>query len=170
MADISSTPCPLPTYGAGNVLRPESSLKLSVRVPPHVDAAAAAQALKETLEKDPPYGAAGNFRKIPRTSFYLPCSIYISPPLNTVQSPSRRTRLAPAGLHRFSYPGSSRPLTTPLSPSGRSQSATSARADRSYAPRTDICRLLSDQCQPFMGMLGQRYPKYCFAFILTAVS
>jgi acetylornithine deacetylase/succinyl-diaminopimelate desuccinylase-like protein len=42
---------------AGNVLRPFTSLKLSVRLPPTADSSAAADELKRTLESDPPYGA-----------------------------------------------------------------------------------------------------------------
>jgi len=42
---------------AGNVLRPSTSLKLSIRVPPTCDAEAATAALKRVLEADPPYGA-----------------------------------------------------------------------------------------------------------------
>ena len=46
---------------AGNVLRPSTTFKLSVRVPPTVDVARAAKALKRLLEKDPPYGAKVTF-------------------------------------------------------------------------------------------------------------
>lgn len=47
-----------PTIGnAGNVLRPSTTLKLSIRIPPRVDPARAAAAVKTTLERDPPYGA-----------------------------------------------------------------------------------------------------------------
>lgn len=46
-----------PVAGAGNVLRPETVLKLSVRVPPLASAAAAATALTRVLEDDPPDGA-----------------------------------------------------------------------------------------------------------------
>lgn len=42
---------------AGNVLRPLTSLKLSLRLPPTLDAKKAAQQLKELLEKDPPYNS-----------------------------------------------------------------------------------------------------------------
>ena len=42
---------------AGNVLRPFTSLKLSVRIPPTCDPDRAAKVLKQTLERDPPYGA-----------------------------------------------------------------------------------------------------------------
>jgi acetylornithine deacetylase/succinyl-diaminopimelate desuccinylase-like protein len=42
---------------AGNVLRPYTAFKLSFRIPPGVDPERAGAALKETLEKDPPYGA-----------------------------------------------------------------------------------------------------------------
>jgi acetylornithine deacetylase/succinyl-diaminopimelate desuccinylase-like protein len=48
----------LPTLSqAGNVLRTQTSLKLSMRTPPRVDAPTAGLALKAILEKDPPYGA-----------------------------------------------------------------------------------------------------------------
>lgn len=46
---------------AGNVLRPATSLVLSLRLPPTVDAARAAQRLKEVLEEDSPYGARVRF-------------------------------------------------------------------------------------------------------------
>jgi acetylornithine deacetylase/succinyl-diaminopimelate desuccinylase-like protein len=42
---------------AGNVLRPATALKLSLRLPPTLDAEAAADLLKTVLEADPPYGA-----------------------------------------------------------------------------------------------------------------
>jgi acetylornithine deacetylase/succinyl-diaminopimelate desuccinylase-like protein len=48
----------LPPIGnAGNVLRPTTAIKLSLRVPPTVDAAAALARVKELLEANPPYGA-----------------------------------------------------------------------------------------------------------------
>jgi acetylornithine deacetylase/succinyl-diaminopimelate desuccinylase-like protein len=50
-----------PIAGAGNVLRPTTKVKLSMRIPPRVDPRRAAAALKETLEKDPPYGAEVSF-------------------------------------------------------------------------------------------------------------
>lgn len=50
-----------PIGNAGNVLRPFTRLRLSIRIPPRVDPAAAAQAVKQTLEKDPPYGAKVSF-------------------------------------------------------------------------------------------------------------
>src|SRR5204863_425113 len=43
--------------GGGNVLRPSTTVKLSLRVPPTCDAERAARTLKDLLEKDPPYGA-----------------------------------------------------------------------------------------------------------------
>jgi acetylornithine deacetylase/succinyl-diaminopimelate desuccinylase-like protein len=52
----------LPTLGnAGNVLRPFTAVKISLRIPPMLDPDAATQFLKETLEKDPPYGARVSF-------------------------------------------------------------------------------------------------------------
>lgn len=48
----------LPTLAnAGNVLRPMTSLKLSLRLPPTLDGGKAAERLRETLEADAPYGA-----------------------------------------------------------------------------------------------------------------
>lgn len=45
----------------GNVLLPELSLKLSLRLPPTCDAAQATRAVKALLERDPPYGAQVTF-------------------------------------------------------------------------------------------------------------
>jgi acetylornithine deacetylase/succinyl-diaminopimelate desuccinylase-like protein len=48
----------LPPLGsAGNVLRPGTACKISLRIPPRLDPAKAAQLVKQTLERDPPYGA-----------------------------------------------------------------------------------------------------------------
>jgi acetylornithine deacetylase/succinyl-diaminopimelate desuccinylase-like protein len=46
---------------AGNVLRPKTSLVLSLRLPPAVKAESVAQQLKAILEADPPYGARVRF-------------------------------------------------------------------------------------------------------------
>jgi acetylornithine deacetylase/succinyl-diaminopimelate desuccinylase-like protein len=46
---------------AGNVLLPFSTAKLSLRLPPTLDAAAAVETLKRTLEADPPNGATVEF-------------------------------------------------------------------------------------------------------------
>ena len=52
----------LPPLGsAGNVLRPYTACKISLRIPPRVDPAVATRAVKETLEKDPPSGARVTF-------------------------------------------------------------------------------------------------------------
>jgi acetylornithine deacetylase/succinyl-diaminopimelate desuccinylase-like protein len=52
----------LPTIGnAGNVLRPMTALKLSLRIPPGCDPKRANQSMKEILEKDPPHGAKVTF-------------------------------------------------------------------------------------------------------------
>jgi len=47
---------------AGNVLRPRTALKLSLRIPPPVDGAQATQDLKALLESDPPHGASVRFQ------------------------------------------------------------------------------------------------------------
>ncbi|MDP3274682.1 MAG: M20 family metallopeptidase [Deltaproteobacteria bacterium] len=50
-----------PLHSAGNVLRPYTTLKLSIRIPPRVDPEVAAKAVKEVLEADPPYGSEVTF-------------------------------------------------------------------------------------------------------------
>src|SRR5216117_1595653 len=52
---------PLPGDG-GNVLRPRTTLKLSLRLPPTCDADRAARRLKELFETDAPYGARVTYR------------------------------------------------------------------------------------------------------------
>ncbi len=47
---------------AGNVLRPFTALKLSLRLPPTADAARASARLKQVLESNPPSGARVSFR------------------------------------------------------------------------------------------------------------
>jgi acetylornithine deacetylase/succinyl-diaminopimelate desuccinylase-like protein len=52
----------LPRPGdAGNVLLPSTAAKLSMRLPPTLDAMAAGDALRSLLEKNPPYGATVAF-------------------------------------------------------------------------------------------------------------
>lgn len=52
----------LPTpAAAGNTLHPSTTLKLSMRLPPLLDAHAAASALTTELTRDPPYGATVRF-------------------------------------------------------------------------------------------------------------
>ena len=46
-----------PSENAGNVLRPFTTLKLSLRIPPLVDPAKAQKKLENILTKNPPYGA-----------------------------------------------------------------------------------------------------------------
>jgi acetylornithine deacetylase/succinyl-diaminopimelate desuccinylase-like protein len=59
----------LPATGhAGNVLRPNTSLELSMRIPPTADAAAVRSELTEALTSDPPYGAAVSFDRAESSS------------------------------------------------------------------------------------------------------
>jgi acetylornithine deacetylase/succinyl-diaminopimelate desuccinylase-like protein len=52
----------LPGLGdAGNVMRPLTAVKVSMRIPPSCDAERAVAALKAALEADPPYGARVRF-------------------------------------------------------------------------------------------------------------
>ena len=50
-----------PASNAGNVLRPMTALKLSLRLPPRCDSRKASARLKALLESNPPYGAKVNF-------------------------------------------------------------------------------------------------------------
>ena len=50
-----------PVERAGNVLRPYTTAKLSLRIPPTLDSTEATAALKAVLERDPPYGAHVHF-------------------------------------------------------------------------------------------------------------
>jgi acetylornithine deacetylase/succinyl-diaminopimelate desuccinylase-like protein len=50
-----------PTTSAGNVLLPELCFKFSLRLPPTTDSTRAAKALREALERDPPYGVQVSF-------------------------------------------------------------------------------------------------------------
>jgi acetylornithine deacetylase/succinyl-diaminopimelate desuccinylase-like protein len=54
-----------PLASAGNVLRPRTAFKLSLRLPPLVDGVAAAGELKSLLEQDAPYHARVSFRQDP---------------------------------------------------------------------------------------------------------
>jgi acetylornithine deacetylase/succinyl-diaminopimelate desuccinylase-like protein len=47
---------------AGNVLRPATSVKISLRLPPTCDAKQATEKLKTLLESEPPYGAKVSFK------------------------------------------------------------------------------------------------------------
>ena len=51
-----------PLANAGNVLRPQTTVKLSLRIPPTLDGKKAASALKKLLEANPPYGAKVEFK------------------------------------------------------------------------------------------------------------
>jgi len=61
---------------AGNVLRPQTALKLSVRIPPTMNAEEAAQKLKAVLEADSPFGAHVRF------DIHMSGSGWNSPPLD----------------------------------------------------------------------------------------
>ena len=51
-----------PLQSAGNVLRPGTALKLSLRVPPTLNGSRAGEFVKQLLEADPPYGAKVTFK------------------------------------------------------------------------------------------------------------
>jgi acetylornithine deacetylase/succinyl-diaminopimelate desuccinylase-like protein len=50
-----------PLANAGNVLRPSTAVKVSLRLPPTLNGEQATAALKKLLEKDPPYSASVEF-------------------------------------------------------------------------------------------------------------
>ena len=76
-----------PLSSAGNVLRPRTAFKLSLRLPPLVDAVAASQEIKALLEADAPYNAKVIFGQR-----------------------RRRHRLERAGLGALADPGAGRRL------------------------------------------------------------
>jgi acetylornithine deacetylase/succinyl-diaminopimelate desuccinylase-like protein len=57
-----------PLDKAGNVLRPFTALKISLRLPPTLEADAAAEQVRALLERDPPYGASVTFECAERAS------------------------------------------------------------------------------------------------------
>ena len=60
---------------AGNTLRPETAAKLVFRLPPTLDAAAAAKTVQDILESDPPQGAEVTFElEHPQTGWSAPDS------------------------------------------------------------------------------------------------
>jgi acetylornithine deacetylase/succinyl-diaminopimelate desuccinylase-like protein len=56
-----------PVGSAGNVLLPELAVKLSLRLPPTCDAVRAERAVREALEREPPYGAQVSFEDVSNT-------------------------------------------------------------------------------------------------------
>jgi acetylornithine deacetylase/succinyl-diaminopimelate desuccinylase-like protein len=50
-----------PLESAGNVMRPSTAVKLSLRLPPTLEGTAAGEFVKRLLEADPPYGAKVSF-------------------------------------------------------------------------------------------------------------
>jgi acetylornithine deacetylase/succinyl-diaminopimelate desuccinylase-like protein len=82
------------TDSAGNVLRPLTKLALSIRIPPRVDPEAATRAVRETLEKDPPYGAKVSFTPV------APAAGWDAPEL----SPWLERSLDEASRRRFGKP------------------------------------------------------------------
>ena len=113
-----------PVVSAGNVLLPRLAFKLSLRLPPTCNPARAAQAVKDCLERDPPYGA--------RVSFHA------EPPAGGWNAPSFAPWLEES-IHRASQ--------------------------RIYG--RDAVHLGCGGTIPFMGMLGERFPKT--QFFITGV-
>ncbi|HET6619269.1 MAG TPA: M20 family metallopeptidase [Dongiaceae bacterium] len=109
---------------AGNVLRPATSAKLSLRLPPTTDADKAGGALKALLEAEPPYGAKVTF-EVEKTG-----SGWDAPPLADWLRASVNT----ASQIAF----------------GR-----------------DAAMMGEGGSIPFMGMLGEKYPKA--QFVITGV-
>ena len=113
-----------PVATAGNVLRAETTAKVSLRLPPTSDAVKATAALKDLLEKNPPYGATVTFK--PDT----PAGGWNAPPL----APWLEESLREASKEHF----------------GR-----------------EACYMGEGGSIPFMGMLGEKFPKA--QFLITGV-
>lgn len=61
-----------PTQTAGNVLRASTTLKLSLRIPPTLDAPKAAKTLEDIVTKDAPYGAKISVKSISGSGWNAP--------------------------------------------------------------------------------------------------
>lgn len=83
-----------PLEKAGNVLLPQVTLNLSLRLPPTVDPKAAQQALREAVEADPPFGAKVTLR------FHEPAAGWNAPAL----APWLGDALRDASLEAFGKP------------------------------------------------------------------
>ena len=83
-----------PLEKAGNVLLPQVTLNLSLRLPPTVDPRAAQQALREAVEVDPPFGAKVTLR------FHEPAAGWNAPAL----APWLGEALRDASLAAFGKP------------------------------------------------------------------
>jgi acetylornithine deacetylase/succinyl-diaminopimelate desuccinylase-like protein len=83
-----------PIESAGNVLRPVTTLSLSIRIPPRVDPELATRAVKAELERDPPYGAKVTFSPL------APAAGWDAPELSSWLERS----LAEASQRRFGKP------------------------------------------------------------------
>ena len=113
-----------PMGSAGNVLRPLTSAKLSIRLPPTKDAKAAALVVKQLLEAAPPYGAKVEFS------------------IDSAEGGWNAPQLAP-WLEKAV-----------------------AKASRA-AFGTDAAYMGEGGSIPFMGMLGEKFPKA--QFVITGV-
>ncbi|MET0918426.1 MAG: M20/M25/M40 family metallo-hydrolase [Burkholderiales bacterium] len=109
---------------AGNVLRPKTQFKLSLRLPPTANAEAAAERVKEILEADPPYGAKVSFEREQAADGW--CSAPMTPKLTEAIG----------------------------------------RASRNHFARPAVF-MGEGVSIPFMGMLGQKFPKS--QFLITGV-
>jgi acetylornithine deacetylase/succinyl-diaminopimelate desuccinylase-like protein len=110
----------------GNVLRPMTALKLSIRLPPNLDATDLDRKLKALLESDPPYGARVKF--------------------DAEKGP---------GASGWETPKSDRWLDDAVD-----------RASKNHFGKPPVTWGEGGSI-PFMGMLGERYPKA--QFVVTGV-
>jgi acetylornithine deacetylase/succinyl-diaminopimelate desuccinylase-like protein len=112
------------TRSAGNVLRPSTTLKLSFRLPPTMDAEKASSVVRAALERDPPYG-------------------------------SRVTVKIESAMAGWNAPAVAPWLEDSMQ-----------RASREFFGR-DAMYMGTGGSIPFMGMLGERFPRT--QFLITGV-
>ena len=88
-----------PIASAGNVLRPRTSLQLSLRLPPTTDGERATQDMKALLEADPPHGAVVRFQaEPPGTGWNAPATVrWLSDALETASQTHYRKSAAAMG-------------------------------------------------------------------------
>jgi acetylornithine deacetylase/succinyl-diaminopimelate desuccinylase-like protein len=83
-------------HEAGSVLRPSTTVRLSVRLPPTADQKAAARALSSALTSAPPYGARAEFRLVAAERGWL--SVLAAEHRELLETASRRGYRQGAGL------------------------------------------------------------------------
>jgi acetylornithine deacetylase/succinyl-diaminopimelate desuccinylase-like protein len=146
LAVTGSQGLPTTPESAGNVMLPHTRLKISLRLPPTLDAKEAAKAVSNELTRDPPYNAVVTVSDLSADSGWA------APPLAPWLDKANRE----ASLRFFrANPGGASP--SGASPSGASPGGASPEA----------LYMGEGGSIPFMGLLGELFPEA--QFMITGV-